>query len=116
MASAGADAAPYADELAERPADWPPSAHAAMVALALLGDERAVAPLARWLPEGRTTLVMAEGDFWTPPPLAEVLIGMAAHVEALTPAVRARLDAATNPAERALFREVLDAWQAPTPT
>ncbi|WP_157620028.1 hypothetical protein [Saccharothrix sp. NRRL B-16348] len=112
-AAAGTDAAPYADDIATRLTDWPPSAHAAMVALAVLGDERAVEPLVRWLPEGRTTLVMAEGDFWTPPPLEEVLIGMRAHADALLPAVRERLDKSADEAESAAFRRVVEAWQAP---
>jgi len=115
LAAAGADAAPYADDIATRLTDWPPSAHAAMVALAILGDERAVEPLVRWLPGGRTTLVMSEGDFWTPPPLEEVLIGMRAHADALLPAVRERLDKSADQAEGAAFRRVLEAWQAPHP-
>ncbi|WP_158843677.1 HEAT repeat domain-containing protein [Saccharothrix deserti] len=108
--------APFADDLALAARDvYLPAADAALTALALLGDERAVEPLRQRLSGPRLGLpVEPKSRPWSPPPLADVLIAMREHADALIPAVRARLEnATTDQAERSAFRRVLTAWQAP---
>jgi HEAT repeat protein len=107
--------APFADDLALAARDvYLPAADAALSALALLGDERAVEPLRQRLSGPRLGLpVRPQRRPWSPTSLEDVLIAMRDHADALLPAVRARLDnASTDQAESAVFRRVIQAWQA----
>ena len=109
--------APFADDLALAARDvYLPAADAALVALALLGDGRAVEPLRQRLSGPRLGLTARPRDRpWSLPPLDEVLIAMSAHVAALLPAVRARLSTTTDNAERAALHRVLDSWTKARP-
>ncbi|OKI22103.1 hypothetical protein A6A25_36685 [Saccharothrix sp. CB00851] len=103
---------PFADDLALAARDvYLPAADAALAALALLGDERAVQPLQQRLNGPRLGLpTQPHHRPWSPPSLDEVLIAMSTHADALLPAVRARLSSTSDDAERAACRRALDSW------
>ncbi len=109
--------APFADDLALAARDvYLPAADAALVALALLGDDRAVEPLRQRLSGPRLGLTARPRDRpWSLPPLDDVLIAMSAHADALLPAVRVRLSTTTDHAERTALHRVLDSWTAARP-
>ncbi|GAB2977883.1 HEAT repeat domain-containing protein [Saccharothrix stipae] len=110
------DLGPFADDLALAARDvYLPAADAALTALALLGDVRAVEPLRQRLSGPRLGLTAQPRTRpWSPPPLDEVLTAMRDHADALLPAVRARLDTTSDQLERAAFHRILNSWQAST--
>ncbi|MEU4741878.1 HEAT repeat domain-containing protein [Actinosynnema sp. NPDC023658] len=104
--------APFADDLALAARDvYLPAADAALAALALLGDARAVEPLRQRLGGARLGLTTRpKVRPWSLPPLDQVLIAMRHHADALLPAVHARLDTTPDHAERAALGRVLASW------
>ncbi|MGM1064665.1 HEAT repeat domain-containing protein [Saccharothrix sp. Mg75] len=109
-----ADLDSFADDLALAARDvYLPAADAALAALALLGDERAVEPLARRLTGPRLGLAVhrRRATWRLAPPLDEVLTAMAAHAAELAPAVRARLGATADQVEVEALQRVLRSWQ-----
>ncbi|MEU4443423.1 hypothetical protein AB0K14_08070 [Actinosynnema sp. NPDC050801] len=107
------DLAPFADDLALAARDvYLPAADAALTALALLGDVRAVEPLRQRLSGPRLGLTAHPRTRpWSPPPLDEVLTAMRDHADALLPAVRTRLDTTSDQLERAALHRVLESWR-----
>ncbi|MDU0293058.1 hypothetical protein [Saccharothrix longispora] len=106
--------APFADDLALAARDvYLPAADAALAALALLGDERAVPLLVDRLTGPRLGLAVRRSRVtWRlPPPLEEVLTALSAHAGTLAPAVRGRLGATADPVEVEVLQRVLRSWQ-----
>ncbi|NUT47623.1 MAG: hypothetical protein HOV94_09995, partial [Saccharothrix sp.] len=103
---------PFADDLALAARDvYLPAADAALAALALLGDHRAVEPLRHRLFGVRgMSPTRPRCRPWDLPSVTEVLTAMREHADALRPAVHARLSTTTDDAERQALQRVLASW------